>query len=238
MVIEPQFESVYDFHKGISIAYVNADSAIAINKKGKFLWAFPKGVAPNGNFYNGWARVIQGDLYSFISTEGEMIQRQYKGASQFFFQTGKYELPLAVAIVNSDSHDYLYLINNHGYEISKDAYQQVASAIMHSEAYILANYTGDETDEMIESDIANKAQKATAKEITQLLFNDLFDKSATNYIIADDSATPSLERKQKMQNILEGIIGLLVIFAFIAMVIHMIIILKREKEGKLQKISV
>lgn len=238
MVISPQFEFTMNFHKGVCIASVNSDSAIAINKKGKFLWAFPQGIKPYGDFSNGWAMVRQGDLYSYISTEGELIKYQYKGASPFFFKTGYYELPFAVALVYSDSHDYMYLINNHGYELSKEAYQQVASVIKHSEPYILSTYTGDETDEMIESDIAEYAKNATGKEVAQLVYDDIFSNTTANYIITDDSATPSLERKQKIQNTLEGILGVIVILAFIAMVIHMVLILKREKESKFSQISV
>ena len=238
MVISPQFEFTMKFHKGVCIASVNSDSAIAINKKGKFLWAFPQGVKPYGDFSNGWAMVRQGDLYSYISTEGEMIKYQYKGASPFFFKTGYYELPFAIALVYSDSHDYMYLINNHGYELSKEAYQQVASVIKHSEPYILSTYTGDETDEMIESDIAEYAKNATGKEVAQLVYDDIFSETTANYIIVDDSATPSLERKQKIQDTLEGILGVIVILAFIAMVIHMVLILKREKESKFSQISV
>lgn len=238
MVISPQFESVKDFHKGVCIVSVNPDSTIAINKKGKFLWAFPQGTKPYGDFSNGWAMVQQGNLYSYISTEGELIKYQYKGASPFFFKTGYYELPFAIAIVYSDSHDYMYLINNHGYELSKEAYQQVASVIKHSEPYILIDYTGDETDEMIESDIANYAKNATPKEVAQLVYDDIFSKTTANYIIVDDSATPSLERQQKIQETLEGILGVIVILAFIAMVIHMVLILKREKESKFSQISV
>lgn len=238
MVISPQFESAMDFHEGVCIASVNSDSAIAINKKGKFLWAFPQGTKPYGDFSNKWAMVQQGNLYSYISTKGELIKYQYKGASPFFFKTGYYELPFAVALVYSDSHDYMYLINNHGYELSKEAYQQVASVIKHSEPYILSTYTGDETDEMIESDIAEYAKNATGKEVAQLVYDDIFSKTTANYIIRDDSVTPSLERKQKIQNILEGIFGVIVILAFIAMVIHMIFILKREKESKFSQISV
>ena len=238
IIISPQYETVRDFYKGVCIVEVNADSAIAINKKGKFLWNLPDRVKPCGNFYNGWAMVRQGDLYSFISPEGELMKYQYKGASSFFFKTGYYELPFAVALVYSDSHDYWYLINNHGYELSKEAYQQVASVIKHSEPYILSTYTGDETDEMIESDIAEYAQKATGKEVAQLVYDDIFSNTTANYIIMDDSATPSLERKQKIQNTLEGILGVIVILAFIAMVIHMVLILKREKESKFSQISV
>ena len=238
MVISPQFEFTMKFHKGVCIASVNSDSAIAINKKGKFLWAFPQGVKPYGDFSNGWAMVRQGDLYSYISTEGEMIKYQYKGASPFFFKTGYYELPFAIALVYSDSHDYMYLINNHGYELSKEAYQQVASVIKHSEPYILSTYTGDETDEMIESDIAEYAKNATGKEVAQLVYDDIFSETTANYIIVDDSATPSLERQQKIQDTLEGILGVIVILAFIAMVIHMVLILKREKESKFSQISV
>ena len=238
MVISPQFEFTWNFHKGVCIASVNSDSTITINKKGKFLWAFPQGIKPYGDFSNGWAMVRQGDLYSYISTEGKLISYQYKGASPFFFKTGYYELPFAVALVYSDSHDYMYLINNHGYELSKEAYQQVASVIKHSEPYILSTYTGDETDEMIESDIAEYAKNATGKEVAQLLYDDIFSNTTANYIIIDDSATPSLERKQKIQNTLEGILGVIVILAFIAMVIHMVLILKREKESKFSQISV
>lgn len=237
MVITPQFESAWNFHKGVCIAEVNKDSVIAINKKGKFLWAYPEGVEPFRDFSNGWAMVKQGKYYSFISTEGKLFRAQYQGASSFFFKTGNYELPFAIAYVYSDAHDYGYLINNHGYELSQEGYQQVASVIMHSEPYILANYTGDETDQMIESDIATKAKNATGKEVAQLVYNDLFTQSSTNYIIVDDSATPSLERKQKVQEVIEGILALLLVLAFIAMVIHMIIILKREKDGKLSAIS-
>ena len=211
MVISPQFEFTWNFHKGVCIASVNSDSTITINKKGKFLWAFPQGIN---------------------------ISYQYKGASPFFFKTGYYELPFAVALVYSDSHDYMYLINNHGYELSKEAYQQVASVIKHSEPYILSTYTGDETDEMIESDIAEYAKNATGKEVAQLVYDDIFSNTTANYIIIDDSATPSLERKQKIQNTLEGILGVIVILAFIAMVIHMVLILKREKESKFSQISV
>ena len=236
IIISPQFQTVGDFYKGVCIVEVNADSAIAINKKGKFLWAFPQGITPSGDFSNGWAMVRQGDLYSYISTEGELMKYQYKGASPFFFQTGYYELPFAVALVYNDKH--WYLINNHGYELSKEAYQQVASVIKHSEPYILSTYTGDETDEMIESDIAEYAAKATGKEVAQLVIDDLFSNTTANYIIVDDSATPSLERQQKIQNILEGILGVIVILAFIAMVIHMVIILKREKDAKFSQISV
>lgn len=238
MVISPQFEFTWNFHKGVCIASVNSDSTITINKKGKFLWAFPQGIKPYGDFSNGWAMVRQGDLYSYISTEGKLISYQYKGASPFFFKTGYYELPFAVALVYSDSHDYMYLINNHGYELSKEAYQQVASVIKHSEPYILSTYTGDETDEMIESDIAEYAKNATGKEVAQLVYDDIFSNTTANYIIIDDSATPSLERKQKIQNTLEGILGVIVILAFIAMVIHMVLILKREKESKFSQISV
>lgn len=238
MVIAPQFENVGNFHKGICIVGVNSDSIITINKKGKLLWAFPKGVEPRGDFSNGWAVVSQGKSVSFISTEGELLKYQYKSASPFFFKTGYYELPFAVALVYSDSHDYWYLINNHGYELSKEAYQQVASVIKHSEPYILSTYTGDETDEMIESDIAEYAKNATGKEVAQLVYDDLFNNTTANYIIVDDSATPSLERKQKIQNTLEGILGVIVILAFIAMVIHMVLILKREKESKFSQISV
>lgn len=237
MVISPQFEMAMNFHNGVCIATVNADSIIAINKKGEFLWAFPNGVKPLGDFSNGWAMVKQGNLYSFISTEGELMKYQYKGITSFFFKTGYYELPFAVAVVYSDSHDYMYLINNHGYELSKEAYQQVASVIKHSEPYILSTYTGDETDEMIESDIAEYAQKATGKEVAQLVYDDIFSKTTANYIIVDDSATPSLERKQKIQETLEGILGVIVILAFIAMVIHMIVILKREKDSKFWAVS-
>ena len=152
--------------------------------------------------------------------------------------TGYYELPFAIALVYSDSHDYMYLINNHGYELSKEAYQQVASVIKHSEPYILSTYTGDETDEMIESDIAEYAKNATGKEVAQLVYDDIFSETTANYIIVDDSATPSLERQQKIQDTLEGILGVIVILAFIAMVIHMVLILKREKESKFSQISV
>lgn len=46
-----------------------------------------------------------------------------------------------------------------------------------------------------------------------IVYDDLFSKTTSNYVIEDDSATPSLERKQKIQETLEGILGLIVILA-------------------------
>ena len=238
MVIAPQYETVSAFYKGISMVSVSEDSIIAINKKGKFQWALPKGVRPCGEFSCGWAMVKKGEVYTFISTKGEIRDYEYRGLSSYFFQTGDYELPQAVAFALDKNRDYWYLVNTHGYALSQDAYREIALTVLHSEKYISNHYTGADKDEKLKKDIAFYTNEAKDKDVAQLLINDLFDEEASNYIYTDDNATPSLERKQKVQNVIEGIIGTLIILAFIAMIIHMILILLRERDGKLQKVSV
>jgi len=103
VVIEPQFDSVGEFHEGLAVANLNGKRGY-INEARLFVIQAPASLILAGGFSEGLAPVIEGGKHGYIDRSGNMvIAPQYDFAGEF---------SLGIARIRTD--DKFGFIDRHG----------------------------------------------------------------------------------------------------------------------------